>query len=399
VIACVLIPFFAAAVERQLDPSLAASTLIIGEPAHAPQQVLAVSEEAVRCGVIPGLSLRQAQALCPSACLIPAKANQYQNILSRWGTVLQQFSQQVEQDEIGLAAISYLDLGRVVPREQVSLAQQLGRAVREQLQLAPTIGLASGKFTAYVAAASTAPNKAVIVAVGREASFLAPRSIHFLPLDEALSARLQRLGLRRLGQLASLPAGAMLHQFGRYGQWLHQLARGQDQRPVLARPPEVVEQVTRQFEGPITCQMALTMLNRELAVELANRLVASGRLARRVSLTLRLENEVAWEEQRSLRQPTTHPERLELILNALLSKAQVSCGVVAVAVKLSDLTPARGEQLDLFSPPTAQESRLQEALPHLIARYGATSFYRSFSSQQTAYLAARRFQLQPLDNV
>jgi hypothetical protein len=114
---------------------------------------------------------------------------------------------------------------------------------------------------------------------------------------------------------------------------------------------------------------------------------------------MRLENEVAWEEQRRLRQPTNHPERLELILNALLNKAEVSCGVVAVDVKLSDLIPARGEQLDLFSPPTAQESRLQEALPHLIARYGATSFYRSFSSQQTAYLAVRRFQLQPLDNV
>ncbi len=67
-IACLFMPYLAAALERQADPALAAQPLIISQAS----QVWAVSAAAARDGVKPGLSLRQAQTRCPQARLIPA---------------------------------------------------------------------------------------------------------------------------------------------------------------------------------------------------------------------------------------------------------------------------------------------------------------------------------------
>jgi len=66
-IACVLIPHFAAAVERREDPSLVRVPLVIGGPGGEPGEVHAVSGEAAQMGVRPGMLLSQAQALCPQA--------------------------------------------------------------------------------------------------------------------------------------------------------------------------------------------------------------------------------------------------------------------------------------------------------------------------------------------
>jgi len=54
-------------------------------------------------------------------------------------------------------------------------------------------------------------------------------------------------------------------QFGKYGRWLHQLARGQDNRPVLPHRPPPVEQTTRQLDGPVDDRTVLVAVGRALA--------------------------------------------------------------------------------------------------------------------------------------
>jgi nucleotidyltransferase/DNA polymerase involved in DNA repair len=220
-IVCVVVPFFAAGVERLLQPALAAIPLVISEPAQAPQRVYAVSDEAACEGIKPGMPLRQAQLLCPQAQIIPAQLSKYQRIYDDLLAVLAHFTHRIEPDSGRPAAISYLDLGQLAKTEPAALAQQIGRRIRDQVGLVPSLGLASCRFPAYVAALSTTPGKARLAPPGREAAFLAQRPLDLLPLDEETSRRCQLLGLRTLGQFAALPAGAVLNQFGSYGRWLH----------------------------------------------------------------------------------------------------------------------------------------------------------------------------------
>lgn len=396
-IACVLVPHFAAAVERRANPALAGVPFVIGEPPDRPERVLAVSPEAFPAGVRPGMPLKQARLLCPQARLLPTQPARYASAYTELLDVLADFSRQIEPAETGAIASSYLELGHLSSKERVELTRQIGRRVREQTRLAPALGLASGKFPPHVAAISVTPNKAIVIAPGREATFLAPRPINLLPLDDDLARRFYLLGLRTLGQLAALPAGAVLVQFGSYGRWLHRLARGQDDRPVLPHRPPLVEQLTRSLDGPVNDRPVLVALGRLMLAELANRLQAGGRLTRELRLSLYLENGIEWAEGRLLRQATADPERLGQHLVVLLEGAGVDCGVTALSVSLAGLVPATGRQLDLFTHGGEQEQRLRETLPDLLARYGPDRFYAPAVTHPAAYLPEGRFQLRPVE--
>src|SRR5262249_39919197 len=70
----------------------------------------------------------------------------------------------------------------------------------------------------------------LVVPPGGSAAFLAPLSVTNLP-DQPLVDLLDRLGIRTLGQLATLPAADVLGRFGPLGQEAHRAAIGLDDRP------------------------------------------------------------------------------------------------------------------------------------------------------------------------
>lgn len=403
-IACVLVPYFAAAVERRDDPSLAAVPLVIGAAMEDSGKVFAVSAEAARMGVQPGLSLRQARALCPHARFVPADQARYRHAFDALLEVLAGFTPLIEPSLVLHSALCWLDLGKLGKPEAAEMSRHIGQTLREKVRLAPAIGLAAGKFPSYVAAASLEPNKALILASGREAAFLAPFPLDVLPVNGEMTRQLRLLGIRTLGQLAALPASAVLAQFGVQGQLPHQLARGCDERPVLPRRPQATESASRQFEAPVADGAVLEAALQAMAVELAQRLQARGLIAQELHLILHLEDEaprrrdeVTREARLVMRRPTGDPGRLARILYELMARIQVESGITGLEVILTDMRPATGQQLDLFVHRTGQESRLRHALKDLVARYGAGCFYRVSLINPEAHLPERRFRLQEVD--
>jgi DNA polymerase-4 len=388
-IACVLIPHFAAAVEGRDDPSLAAAPLVVGGSG----KVFAVSEVASAMGVAPGMRLRQARTLCPQARFIPPDPARYQRTFETLLDTLERFTPRLEAGQVHPSATSWLDLGRLAPREATGLAQDVGRAVRQVLGLAPALGLAGGKFPALVAAGSVAPNRALLVPPGDERRFLASFPVDALPLEREMARRLGLLGVHTLGQLAGLPAGAILTQFGPDGRALHRLARGEPEGPIRPRRPERVARVLRQLDGPVADRLTLEAILGAIAVELGERLRVEGLVGQGLQLALGLEDGTLHEERLMLRQPSGDPARLALTLGELASRAAPGRGVAEIEVTLTSLTPARGQQLDLFVHQTGQDHRLREALGDLAARYGSDCFYQFSLLDRAIPLPERRFRL------
>jgi nucleotidyltransferase/DNA polymerase involved in DNA repair len=392
VIACVLLPYFAAAVERRANPALIDKPVVILEKSR---QVWAVSQEAAQAGVRLGMSLRQSQALCPQVRPLPTNLDRYQAAANELLDILADFSERVEPERNShQATILYVGLEPLLPPDQVEAVQQIGQKILRNLRLEAALGLTSGKFPAYLAARSIGKNRYLVITPGQEADFLAPFAIEYLPLEAELARRLRLLGLDTLGQFARLPAGAVLAQFGQQGGQLHKLARGQDERPVSPYPPPPAEVVTRYLEGPVADRLVLEALCQLIAAELAIRLTAQGRLARVISLTLELEDGGRWQAHHILRQPAGSADRLGLNLSLLLQQVRITCGVEAVTVGLADLIPVRARQLDLFANQAQleYEQRLDDLLPILIARYG-TRFHEVMLTNQWERLPEKRFEL------
>ena len=182
-IASVGIPYFAAAIERRDAPSLAGIPLLIGE--------YAVSPEAARRGVQPGMSLAQAQALVPDIQYVPFLPARYRQARDEVETNLMAYSPLVEATD---RPHWYIGFGNTRMAEAMALTTQMVQKLQQATGYITTTGLASGKFPAYVANTALQPTSVLLVYPGSEAVFLSPFPVSFLPLEPDAVQRLQHLG-------------------------------------------------------------------------------------------------------------------------------------------------------------------------------------------------------------
>ncbi len=405
-IACLTVPYFAAAVERRDDRGLARRSLIIGGEPWEPLPLYAFSLEGARHGVRPGMSPRAAYLLSPASRFLPPATPRYAGAAGEIVDVLADFTHLIEPEsawdgrartlftasEQVLPARYYLDLEALPLREALPLAQEVGRGVRRLTALPPAIGLAPHKFTARVAATLARPHHALPVPADDEAAFLSSRSLGFLPLERETRRRLRLLGVHTLGQLAGIPLGALREQFGAEIILWHRLAQGQDDSPVTPDPPPTHLEIGHRFPEPVADATRLTALLHHLAGRLARRLAATDQVGQALRLAWETADGQAHVSTHPLRQPTASAVTLRQALDDWLAGASPAQGVTALTVGLLDLLPAAASQLSLLNAPPPP----LPALDRLIARHGAKAFWRASLPEPNHPLPERRFALEPL---
>ena len=212
----------------------------------------------------------------------------------------------------------YLDPGRLTRAQALDAALHIHRIAQRQ-RLAPAIGLAAGRFTARVAAASLAPHEALIIPRQREADFLAGYPVSLLPVDGETLRQLHLLGLTTLGRVAALPAAALLDRFGAQGRVMHRLASGRDSSPVPPYVPRRALSLSAGFEPPAESWTILEARLDDLAERLAARLQADALAAREMIVTLHAGRGPALEQAVAFRQPASSSAHLRRTALELLA--------------------------------------------------------------------------------
>jgi nucleotidyltransferase/DNA polymerase involved in DNA repair len=236
----------------------------------------------------------------------------------------------------------------------------------------PRAGAAERRFTALAAANVARPGQALVVSDETARKFLAPLSLDLLPLADQEQQELRELGIRRLGELARLPAPAVAERLGPQGRQAWQLARGGRRARVRGRrpPAEVVESL----EFPEAVGNELT-LRRALAT-LVDRVLARperrDRFVRKVALAARLVGGASWRRTLTLREPTAERDRIRIALGPKL--AEVPAPVAELRLELVELSAEAGRQLALVEPSGAEaRARLQDGLRQVRASTGGGS--------------------------
>jgi nucleotidyltransferase/DNA polymerase involved in DNA repair len=361
------------------------------------KDVYAASAEALAAGVQVGMTLRSARAQCTGAQLLPARPAYYAQTFAPVASLLSDFGERVEAEESFQNATCYLDLSEVSRQHAAEIATEMGKGVRTESRLSPTVGVARGKFPARVAAMLVSPNTAHVIAPGREAAMLAPLPIETLPLDTEMARRLRLLGIHTVGQFAALPRAAVVAQFGKSGQHLHRLACGDDPRPVQRRLSRPAEERTHYFEDPVGNYTVLNNVIRHLAQQLATSLADRFVAAKTLWLMLGLEDQARKERRRILREPLVNADALGRALMELLKQMGLSCGVTTLHALVTDFVPlaSTSQQLALFPTPTHQTPPLKATLPDLVARFGGDRFLALRPADPQAALWEQRFSWHP----
>jgi protein ImuB len=368
-IASILIPGFElrAALRKQPGLSLRPAALA---PLPGTEPLLGpVTAAAERQGVRPGMRLGEALATCPGLVLVeqdPAAVEQ------AWEGILRSLEDSgfaVDSAEPGCVYFETRGVERLYGGLEPALKRALA-AVGSTWDA--RVGAAERRFAALAAATVARAGQALIVSDERVPEFLAPLPLELVPMDPGRRAELHELGVKKVGQLAGLPGGAVAERLGPDGRRAWGLARGGKRARVRGRrpPAEMVESL--EFPEAVGNELTLRRAFGALLETLLARPERAGRFARKLALSARLVGGGSWRRTATLRDPTAEPDRLKAALAPKL--AELPAPVVELRLELVELTEHDGQQLELLPAAGGElDVRLREGLRQVRASTGTGS--------------------------
>jgi protein ImuB len=368
-IACLAIPGFELQAALRSRPRLALRPAALA-PAEGTEPLLGpVTAAAETAGVKSGMRLGEALALCPSLVLVEADPQgaerEWEEIMLR----LEDAGIAVSPAEPGTVFFATDGIERLYGGVEPALKRALA-AVGSSWDV--RIGAAERKFAALAAAHVAMPGQLLVVSDDRTREFLAPLPLALLPLGEEQQQELKELGVRRLGELAGLPGGAVAERLGPDGRRAWGLARGGERRRVRGRrpPSELVERL--EFPEAIGNELTLRRAFNVLLDRLLVRPEREQRFARKVAIAARLVGGASWRRTLTLRDPTIERDRLRAALGPKL--AELPAPVLELRLELVELTESTGQQLELLQAAGAElDSRLSEGLRQVRSSTGSGS--------------------------
>ncbi|MEO6120797.1 MAG: DNA polymerase IV [Acidimicrobiales bacterium] len=348
---------FYAAVEVLADPSLAGRPVVVGGVGNR-GVVASCSYEARAFGVTSAMPSARARRLCPAAVFVGGDHALYADYSRRIHEVFQSFTPLVEGIALDEA---FLDVsgGRTLFGDGPTVARAVRRRVLDDVGLVCSVGVAASKFVAKLASQAAKPRASragvvpgagvVVVEPGDELGFLHPLPVAALwGVGPATTARLSRLGVRTVGDLAALSRAAVVTALGAAaGGHLHDLAWGRDPRRV--EPVHAPRSLSHEETYPVDIADA-SRLGRE-AVRLADAVAARLRAAdlggRTVTVKVRYGDFRTITRSRKLPGPLDTGPELAVVAQSLLAGVDLGPGVRLLGLAVSGLGPGTATQLRL----------------------------------------------------
>ncbi len=365
---------FFVSVEQALNPELQGKPVVVGGRPDQRSVVASASYEAREFGLHAGMPLTTACRLCPQATFIEGSFPKYRDASQRFMAILADFSPYLEPvslDEAYLDATGFESIHGSIHQMALDIKQR----TKDELGLCASIGIASCKVVAKIAAELSKPDGLLEVANGAERSFLAPLPIAKLPgVGKKTERILNGLGINTIGQLAVTPPGMLKSHFGIFSKLMHNYANGVDDREIEL--PGAAKSISREttFGKDTKDRSLLKATLRYLSERVGADLRQRSKQARCVTLKLRYADFTTITRQHTLRQPghtdqTIFDTGLRLLKAALAQEEQP---VRLVGIGVSNLVEP-GRQLDMLDSSTGRQEQLNKAIDRIRNKYGFTA--------------------------
>ncbi len=360
-IACIFITHLPLKVELLRAPVLVGQPVVIYRQAQSQRVVLDYSPEAHE--VAAGMALEEALARCPYASLVEANEGAYREVWEGVLSALEERSPVMEDAGLGIAYTDLVGLELLYQDEPRLIAALLGACPQAYR---PRVGVATGKFPAYIAALQAQANSAKRAPSDIRA-FLAPLPVLYLPTSWEIQERLLGFGLERIGNLAELPFDALQAQFGPEGAKLWRLANGIDTDRVMARLHRQSLSVGMALATPTASLPAILVALESLLLKSFGGL--RGRFARAAVLEGEVAHRPPWLKRLVFKEAVGDPQRAFRLLRDRLANLTLPGPLETLGLTLTEITGERGRQESLFRDVRNKES-LDEAIRQVRIQLG-----------------------------
>ncbi len=375
VIAHVDMDAFFAAIEQRNNPHLRGKPVVVGGSPGGRGVVSTASYEARKFGIHSAMPAGEAYRRCREAIFVHGDFSSYHHASHLIEQILLRFSPAVEMISIDEAFLDLTGTERVHgPAEQVAL--RVKQAVRDEIGITCTVGIAPNKLLAKLGSGLNKPDGLTVIEADRVESMVYP-----LPVDKLWGVgpvtyeRLLKNGVKTIGDLATLNAASLKLLLGDHGHTLAARARGEDDRHV----PDHDE---AHFEKSMSHETTLGQNSHDpdhihslmawLAEKVVIRLYRGEWLARTVGIRMRYPDFKTITRDRTLPAPSVDYAEILSTASSLVPNEQVvNKGVRLIGVRTSNLVHATElAQLELFADEKHRQEHLNRSIHNLRAKFG-----------------------------
>jgi DNA polymerase-4 len=367
---------FYATVEKHDNPALADKPVIVGGGKRG--VVLTACYIARTYGVRSAMPMFKALALCPSAAVVPPDMAKYVRIGREVRHAMQALTPLVEPLSIDEA---FLDLGgtrRVHGMIPAKVLAMFAGDVERNIGITVSIGLSCNKFLAKIASDLDKPRGFAVLDQNEARVMLADKPVGFIfGVGPATQERLSRRGFRTIGDLQRADEIDMMKQFPTEGRRLWRLARGIDDRRVIAdRGAKTISSETT-FETDIRDFATLERILWRLSEKVSSRLKTSGLAGSTITLKLKTADFRQRTRSRSLSIPTQLASKIFATCREMLAKEIDGTAFRLMGTGVSALRP--GSQTDDADMLDRRSAHAERAMDDLRRKYGSAAVIRGIA--------------------
>ncbi|KKW67756.1 DNA polymerase [Lampropedia cohaerens] len=311
--------------------------------------VTTATYEARQYGVGSAMGMMKAAKLCPQAYLLPADFERYRAYSARFKAEILRHATVMEDRGIDEVYIDFTDAPDGQLQGGLVLAQRIQQAIAEATGLSCSLGVAPNKLLAKLASEWHKPGGIFILMpeeVTQRIWPLACRKVN--GIGPKASARLAALGIETLGQLAQVPEQQLIEQFGNsYGAWLHRVAWGRDDRPVVVESEPVSMSRETTFERDLHAvadRSALSQVFTNLCTRVAADLQRKGYAGRTVGIKVRFPDFRIATRAITLDHHTQDAAEIRRVAGQCLKRVDLSRRIRLLGVKVDNLLPLEQAQ-------------------------------------------------------
>src|SRR5665213_3894742 len=224
---------FYASVEQRDNPELRGRAVAVGG-SRARGVVAAASYEARRYGVHSAMASVTALRKCPELIFVAPRFDVYRDISQEIRAIFEHYTPLVEPLSLDEA---YLDVTRNLRNmaSATAIAQEIRAKIFQQTGLTASAGVSYNKLLAKLASDYRKPDGLHVIRPAEGADFVAPLGIgKFHGIGPATAAKMNGLGIFTGLDLRRHTEPFLRQHFGKAGGYYYAIARGRDDRPVVA---------------------------------------------------------------------------------------------------------------------------------------------------------------------
>ena len=365
---------FFASVEQLLHPEWRGKPVIVGADPQGGKGrgvVSAASYEARRFGVHSAMPVSRAFRLCPQGIFVSPHGKLYQEYSRKIFAILQNFSPLIEPlsiDEAFLDMTGNLHLFGSVEE----IGREIKRRIKAETGLTASVGIAPVKSVAKIASDFDKPDGLTVVPPQNVEAFLDALPVTRLwGVGEKTFKQLKKLGITTVHQLRQFPLEVLEQKFGKMGEHIYRMARGEDSRGVVME--EEVKSVSNERTFP-TDQTDFEVIKNtvfQLAEKVGGRLRRSGLRGRTVQLKIRFQDFRTFTRSLTLSQPTYLTEEIFQAARQMLEEFDpLPAPVRLLGVGVSNLTSENGLQLSFWEAEKQKKVKMEKVMDTIQDRFG-----------------------------